>query len=139
MKLSGSGVFALAAVAVAGWLAYEVWSKKKSIADAAGTVAAKLNPASNENVVITAVDSAVQKMTGVKDDTFAGWLWRVANPAQEATDNGISAPTGPNLPSAATGAAILSPAEVDALDAAQWEQSSYQNLPGAGRFAKRLN
>ena len=105
MKLTGGGVVALAALAAVGYVAWQVVSKKKEIGQAISDLGNQVNPLSNTNVVITSADKAVQAVTGMKDDTLAGAIWRVVNPGQEAMDNQITAPT-PAGPTAAKLAAI---------------------------------
>ncbi len=96
MKLTGGGVVALAALAAVGYVAWQVVSKKKEIGQAISDLGNQVNPLSNTNVVITSADKAVQAVTGMKDDTLAGAVWRWWNPDQEAIDNQITAPTQAN-------------------------------------------
>ncbi|CAB4850620.1 MAG: hypothetical protein F2774_06750 [Actinobacteria bacterium] len=105
MKLTGGGVLALAALAAVGYVAWQVVSKKKEIGQAISDLGNQVNPLSNTNVVITSADKAVQAVTGMKDDTLAGAVWRWWNPDQEAIDNQITAPT-PAGPTAEKLAAI---------------------------------
>lgn len=98
MKLSGSGVFAIAATIVVGIIAYTLWQKKGSITAAAGAVGTALNPVSDQNLAYKAANAVTQALTGDSGATLGTKLWELVNPGQAASDNAITAPTGPNVP-----------------------------------------
>lgn len=81
--LNGTGVLALAGVAVAGWVAWKVYKGAGAAADVAKQVVTQdLNPASDKNIAYRGVNAAGAALTGNASFSLGSWLYDVMHPSQ---------------------------------------------------------
>lgn len=78
----------LGGVALAGFLAYQIYTKGKTV------VTETLNPASDKNVVNQGVNSAVQAVTGDENATLGTKIYDWLNP-NESKKLGLQKPAQP--------------------------------------------
>lgn len=78
VEVSGTGVAALAGVALLGLVGLWLYSKRGAIAEAAQAV----NPASDKNIVYQGVNAVTQAATGKPGISFGSWLYDVTHPNQ---------------------------------------------------------
>jgi hypothetical protein len=84
-EITGSGVVALAGVAVVAGLGVWAYANRKEIAEAVQVV----NPASDKNIVYRGANAATQAITGQSNTSFGSWLYDVFHPNQPD----VTAPT----------------------------------------------
>lgn len=85
VEISGTGVAALAGLAVIGVIGMWIYSNRDAIKGAVQAV----NPASDQNVAYKAANVITQSVTGDKGTSFGSWLYDVTHPNQPD----ITAPT----------------------------------------------
>lgn len=82
----------IAALAIAGFLAWQIYKKGKTIADSAGSALSQVNPLNPNNVIKQTVDKVVQSVTGDDQATLGGKLWELTHPGQVAAESSLSGP-----------------------------------------------
>lgn len=72
IDLTFGGILGLAAVAILGFLAWYIYTKRNAITTA-------INPLDQNNAAITVANKIVTATTG-EDNTLGGWLYDITHP-----------------------------------------------------------
>lgn len=97
LELSATAVLALAGLAVAGLVAWRVYSTGRQVAELAGDVIARdLNPASADNLVNRAVSNVGASLTGDPNWTLGGAIFDLThNDPDDPSRNTVLDPVNP--------------------------------------------
>jgi len=84
LQLSATGVLAVVAVGVAGFVVWRVWNSS-AVAAAGEILSTDLNPTNSQNIINRGVNAAVQAATGDDSQSLGGWIYDALHP--HAFDN----------------------------------------------------